>query len=172
LNTLVLVLAGMAAILLQATLLQHLLPACLIPDSTLLLVLFASVAFPFSRGLVASVLLGLLADLSSGAPEGWNTLLAICVFLLNRSILARIYVKPSRAALGLFLLDFALKLPYLFLLSTLFGFPHLSLHGVLYIWAGEWLASLLLMPLLFRRLTEILGIEKIQWLTARNIGLR
>ena len=171
-NTLVLLLVGMAAFLLQTTLLRHVLPPFLVPDPTLLLVLFASIAFPFGRGLVASFLLGLFADMLSGAPEGWNALFAMCLFLINRSILERIFLKRSRSALGLFLLDFALKLPYLVLLTTLFGFPLPSPEWVLTIWAGEGITSLLLMPLLFRLLTEILGFQTFRWLTLKHTGAR
>jgi len=172
LNTLVLLLIGMTATLLQSTLLRHVLPAYLLPDSTLLLVLFASLFFPFGRGLIVSFLLGLLADLFSGAPEGWNTLFFLCVFLINRSILSRIFLKRSRSAIGLFLLDFALKLPYLAILSTLFRFPVPSVDRILAGWSGEWFTSLLLMPFLFRLLTETLGFQKIRFLTLQKNSAR
>jgi len=167
-NTLVFLLIGMTVAVLQSTLVLHIPPAFPVPDSTLLLVLFASLSLPFGRGLAVAFLLGLLADLHSGAPEGWNTLFALSVFLINRSILARIFVKRSRSTLGLFLLDFALKLPYLVLLSGLFGFPLPPLNGVLYTWSVEGFASLLLMPFLFRLLTEILGFQGIGFLTRKS----
>lgn len=171
-NILVLFLTAMAVFLFQSTLLQHLLPAFLLPDPTLLLVLFASITFPFGSGLAASFLIGLLADLLSGSPEGWNTLFALCIFLVNRSILARVFVKRSRSTLGLFLLDVALKLPCLLLVSTLSGIPLPSPEWMVILWSGECVSSLLLMPVLFRLLTEVLGIPKIQWLTLKSTGTR
>jgi rod shape-determining protein MreD len=163
-NFLVLLLIGMAAALLQSTVLRQVLPAPLFPDPTLLLVLFASLSFPFGRGIVACFFLGLMADLLSGAPEGWNTILALCLFAMNKSILAKIFLKRSRSALGLFLLDFALKLPYLWILSGLFRIRLPSYDRILILWSGELLSSLLLMPFLFRLLTASLGFQKISFL--------
>jgi rod shape-determining protein MreD len=90
LSYLVLLLIGMTATLLQSTLLRDLLPAYLVPDPLLLMVLFASLSFPFGRGLLVSFFLGLLTDLLSGAPQGWNALFALCIFTVNKGILARI----------------------------------------------------------------------------------
>jgi rod shape-determining protein MreD len=168
-NLVVLLLIGMAAALLQSTVLRQVLPAFLLPDSSLLLVLFASVSFPLGRGMVVCFCLGLMADLLSGAPEGWNTIFALCIFVVNKSILARIFLKRSRSALGLFLLDFSLKLPYVSILSGLFGFPLPSYDRILILWSGELLSSLLLMPFLFRLLTVTLGLQKISFL---NIAKR
>jgi len=170
LNTLVLLLIGMTAALLQSTLFPHVLPASLIPDTALLLVLFASLSFPFGRGLIASFLLGLLNDLLSGAPQGWNTVFFLAVFLLNRSILARVFLRRSRTPFGLFLLDFFLKLPYLALLCALSVFTPPPLERVLAGWSGECLSSLVLMPVLFRLLAATLGFQKIRFLTVGKNG--
>jgi len=172
LSYLVLFLIGMCAALLQSTLLRDVLPPVLIPDPMLLLVLFASLRFPFGRGLVASFGLGLLADLLSGAPQGMNALFALCVFTVNKGILSRIFLKPSRSAAGLFLLDFSLKLPYRGLLDALFGIPTPSTSGLVLLWSGEMLTSLLLMPLFFRLLSASLGLETIRFVHPRKSGAR
>jgi len=96
----------------------------------------------------------------------------LCVFLINRSILARIFLRRSRTAFGLFLLDFVLKLPYLAVLFSLFAFPPPPLNRVLLGWAGECMSSLLLMPILFRLLTATLGFQKIRFLTVGKNGTR
>jgi rod shape-determining protein MreD len=172
LSYLVLLLLGMTATLLQSTLLRDVLPPYLVPDPALLLVLFASLSFPFGRGLIISFFLGLLTDLLSGAPLGWNALFALGVFAMNKGILARIFLKRSRSALGLFLLDFSMKLPYLAILDHLFGFAVPSYSRLFIIWSGELLASLLLMPFLFHLLSASLGFEKISFLQLKKNSAR
>ena len=154
----------MAVTLLQSTLLRDILPPYMIPDPSLLIVLFVSLSFPFGRGLVVSFFLGFLTDLLSGAPEGWNTLFAVCIFALNKGILSRILAKYSRSAFGLFLLDFILKLPYMLILATLFRFPIPSYDKLIRVWAGELFTSLVLMPFLFALLSASMGVQKVRLL--------
>lgn len=154
---LIVFLIGLLGASVQTTLLDALLPAFCLPDPLLLLVIYLSLFFPFGRGMLMSFALGLFGDLLSGAPQGMNALFFIVVFVLNKGVQARVFVKRSRSAYALFFLDFGLKLPYLMMLVVLFGypFPHARDTGVL--WLGETVASLALMPFLLPLLSRVLG---------------
>ena len=148
---------GILGSILQCTLLRSYLPPYFVPDPILLLVLYGSLSFPLGRGLAMSFALGLLADLMSGAPEGWNAMFAMTIFLLNKGIQARIYLKHSPTAFGLFTLDLALKLPYIVFVKTLLGFPHPPVRAYAFLWLGEFFSTLLLMPVLFYLLSKSMG---------------
>jgi rod shape-determining protein MreD len=156
-NSLIALLFGGGCLLLQTTVLRFGLPSYLLPDPILLLVLFVSLWFPPGRGLVTAFALGMLADLLSGAPEGWNILFAVSIFAVNRWIQDRIVLGRSRPTLGLFLLDFGLKFPYIVVTRTVSGIGYSS--EIPSVWLGEILTSLLLLPLLFALLTRSLGLQ-------------
>ena len=166
-KTLVVLLVGMTTVLLQSTLLRDL-PPWMVPDLFLLMVLFVSLSFTFGVGIVLCFFLGLLWDLMSGAPEGWHTLFAVCIFSVNHIIEARLFVQRSRSSFGLFLLDFTLKLPYLLLLDTVFGFSLPSYDKLFAMWSGEFLTSLILMPFLFNFLTATMGVQRIRLLSMKK----
>jgi rod shape-determining protein MreD len=156
---LIVLLLGMLAALFQSTLLRALLPLDFVPDIILLLVLFSSLLFPVGKGLVLAFALGLLADLFSGAPEGLNALFAISLFAMSKAVQARVFMRGSRAIWGLVLLAFGLKIPYYALLSFVLGlhFPHA--RDAVLVWLGEFVASLLLMPVLFYAVSKSLGLQ-------------
>jgi rod shape-determining protein MreD len=156
---LIILLLGMVSALLQSTLLRTLFPQTFVPDILLLLVLYGSLLFPFGKGLLLAFALGLCSDLFSGAPEGLNALFSITLFVTSKAIQARFFMKGFRAIWGLTILAFALKVPYYALLSVLFGlhFPKAA-DGAL-IWVGEFVSSLLLMPVLFYVVSKALGFQ-------------
>jgi len=159
---LIFLLFGIMGALLQSTVLQGFLPHYLIPDLGLLLVIYLSLFFPLGRGLVTSFILGLLADLTSGAPEGLNALFYMSVFAMNKAIQARIFLKHYGSTLGLFMLDFLLKLPFFLVLSPVFRSPIPYRGETASIWLGELLSTLLAMPFLFALLSRILGDQEIR----------
>ena len=156
---LVFFLFGILGALIQSTLLPALLPHYFIPDLALLLVLYLSLFFPVGRGLAASFILGLLADLMSGAPDGLNALFTMSVFTMNKTIQARIFLKHSEATLGLFLLDFAFKLPFFLIMSAVFNFSLPYSGETASVWLGELVSSFIAMPLLFGLLARVLGTQ-------------
>lgn len=155
----IVLLIGTLAALVQSTLLRALLPQSFVPDVLLLLVLYGSLLFPKGKGLLLSFALGMLSDLFSGAPDGLNTLFSISLFGLSKAIQARVFMKGFQAVWGLAVLAFALKIPYYLLVSFLFGlhFPPPRV-GVL-IWMGEFVSSLLIMPLLFYIVSKAVGLQ-------------
>ena len=146
-NEIVLVLAAAAGCLLQSTLIRGGPLDLFTPDTALILVISASFALPFLRGILTSFCLGLLTDLASGAPEGANALLATVVFLLGKGIQARMFFRGPLAAGILLMLAFALK-PFLFagLFPRLRG-TWLLLPALWTTWLGELVATLVCMPL-------------------------
>lgn len=124
------------------------------PDTALVLVLFATLALPFCRGLVAGFCLGLVADLASGFPEGVNVLLYTAVFLLGKGIQAKMFFRGPVAAGLLLVLAFGLK-PLLFasLLPSLRG-PWLLKPAIWTAWGGEFVATVFWAPLLFLLLVK------------------
>ncbi len=150
---------GILGALIQSTVLQAILPHYFIPDLTLLLVLYLSLFFPLGRGLAASFILGLLADLMSGAPDGLNALFAMSVFVINKTIQARIFLKHSEATFGLFLLDFAFKLPFFLAISFVFKFTLPYSVETASVWLGELVSTFIIMPPLFSLLARILGTQ-------------
>lgn len=158
-NYLIVLLLGILAALLQTTLLCVLLPPDFVPDIILLFVLYGSLLFPIGKGLVLCFTLGLLADLFSGAPEGLNALFAILVFSLSKALQARVFIGGSRALWALLLLAFAAKIPYYALLYILFGFAFPYARDAVLVWLGEFLSSLLTMPLLFYVISKSLGLQ-------------
>lgn len=165
---LVVFLFGILCSLLQITLLRNVLPSFLVPDPILLLVLYVSLSFPLGRGVAVCFSLGLLADLMSGAPEGWNAIFALMVFLTNKGIQARIYLKHSPTGFGLFLLDSVLKLPYIIFIKMILGFPLPPLRTCTIVWLGEFFSTLLLMPVLFYLLSKVLGYPGSRFLKAQK----
>ena len=166
-NAILTFLVALVMLILQSTLVQAVLPPYLLPDPILLLVLFLSVWFPTGRGLLTSFSLGLLADLMSGAPEGWNTFFAVMIFAMNRWIQGRVVLGRSQSTLSLFLLDFGLKLPYIFITraDSVMSFT----RDILPVWLGEALASLLLMPVLFGVLSRSLVLQHAKYVDHRQI---
>ena len=154
--------------LLQGTLLRTWLPPFFAPDPILLLVLYVSLALSFGRGLVLSFTLGLLADILSGAPQGWHALLALLWFVLNKWVLSRVYLKHSPTAFGLFFLDAVLKLLYTALFQLFLGSPLPGIREGISIWGGELFSSFLLMPVLFLLLSKSLGFPGTQFLKSKH----
>lgn len=150
---------GTLAALLQSTLLRALFPQTFVPDVILLLVLYGSLLFPFGKGLVLSFALGLLSDLFSGAPDGMNALFSITLFVMSKALQARVFMKGFRAIWGLTILAFALKIPYYALLSVLVGLHFPTAKDAVLIWVGEFVSSLLLMPVLFYVVSKALGLQ-------------
>jgi len=157
-NTLVVLLFGFVCLLLQSAVLAHCLPAVFLPDPILVLVLLVSLWFPVNRGVLTCFGLGLLADLLSGAPEGWTSLFAIGVFALNRWVQDRVSLGRSRSAIWLFLLDFALKLPYIAVHQAVSGVSRSP--KIVTLWLGESLSSLLLLPVLAALLSRSLNLRR------------
>ena len=156
---LIVLLLGMLAALLQSTLLRAVLPQSFVPDILLLLVLYGSLLFPMGKGLLLCFALGLVSDLFSGAPEGLNALFSIILFVLSKAIQARVFMKGFQAVWGLTILAFVLKVPYYALLSILCGIHFPTAKDALLIWMGEFVSSLLLMPLLFYIVSRVLGLQ-------------
>ncbi len=158
-SVLVVLFLGTLAALLQSTLLCALLPQDFVPDLILLLTLYASFLFPAGKGLLLAFAMGLISDLLSGAPEGLNALFMITLFTLSKALQARVFMRGSRANWGLVLLAFGLKIPYYVLLYLLFGvqFPHA--RDAVLVWLGEFVSSLLLMPVLFYVVSRCLGLR-------------
>jgi rod shape-determining protein MreD len=156
---LIVLLVGMLAALIQSTLLRALFPQTFVPDIVLLLVLYGSLLFPFGKGLLLSFALGILSDLFSGAPEGQSALFSITLFMLSKAIQARVFMKGFRAVWGLTLLAFTLKAPYYALLAILFGLHFPPPADAVLIWLGEFVSSLLLMPVLFYVVSRTLGLQ-------------
>jgi rod shape-determining protein MreD len=156
-NVLIALLFGGTCLLLQTTVLRFWLPSFLLPDPVLLVVLFVSLWFPAGRGLVTAFALGLLADLMCGAPEGWNALFTTSIFAVNRWVQGRVILGRSRPTLGLFLLDFGLKLPYILGSRALSGIGYS--REIPTVWLGEILTSLLLLPFLFALLSRSLSLQ-------------
>ena len=165
---LILFLFGILGALLQSTLLRAWMPAYLIPDLLLLLVLYVSLSLPFGRGIIVSFTLGFLADYLSGAPEGWHAPFFISIFAINKGIQSRIFLKGSRTPLGLFLFDFILKLPYLAILRIMFGFQLPPPGKLATVWLGEVFISLLLMPFIFFLLSKSLGVQRIRFMQVKR----
>ncbi len=168
-NALILFFYGILGAFLQSTFFRDLFPLDFVPDIMLLFVLYASLSFAFGRGLILCFLLGLIADLFSGAPSGWNALFVILYFILIKGIQARIFLKGLRGAFALLLLAFSLKLPYFVFLSTVFGFSFPCFKETILIWLGELFASLLLMPFLFYIISRSLGIQDLWILQNQKI---
>ena len=166
-NTFVTLLYGMGCLLLQSTVLRQCLPAWILPDPILLLVLYVSIWFPTGRGLLTSFALGLLADLLSGAPEGWNALFTTCVFALNRWVQARVFLGRSRSSLWLFLLDFGLKLPYIAVMQAFWGASFS--RKIFPLWLGESLGSILALPVLFALLSRSLNAQRLRLLDREQV---
>ncbi|MEW6441895.1 MAG: rod shape-determining protein MreD [bacterium] len=160
-NELVLLLFGTLGILLRSTLFRSGLLHYFAPDTTLLIVLYATGWFPYVRGLILSLSIGLLADLFSGAPEGWNATYACLVFILGKGIQARLYLTWPRASIGLFVAACVLKLPVLALLSSVGAIAFPVQRELIRLWAGECVATLLLMPLVFLLLSKSLDLERL-----------
>jgi rod shape-determining protein MreD len=155
---LIVLLLGILAAVLQSTLLRLLLPQVFVPDIMLLLVLYTSLLFPSGKGLLLSFALGLLGDLFSGAPEGLNALFSITLFVLSKAIQARVFLKGIWATVWLLVLALGLKVPYYALLSVVCGVRFPSAADALFVWLGEFLASLLVMPALFYGVSKCLGL--------------
>ena len=124
-----------------------------------MLVLYGSLLFPFGKGLLLSFTLGMLSDLFSGAPEGLSALFSITLFVISKAVQARVFMKGFRAIWGLTILAFALKIPYYALLSVLFGLHFPLPKDAVLIWLGEFVSSLLLMPVLFYVVSKALGLQ-------------
>lgn len=156
-NEILLVLIAAAGCLVQSALIRGSPLGLFTPDTALVLVLSASLALPFLRGLLASFCLGLIADLASGFPEGANALLATVVFMLGKGMQARTFLRGPVAAGGLLVLAFAIK-PLLFacLLPSLRG-PWLLKTTIWTAWLGEFTATLVWAPLLFLLLPKELA---------------
>ena len=156
---LIVLLVAMLAALLQSTLLRVFFPQSFVPDILLLLVLYGSLLFPFGKGLLLSFALGLLSDLHSGAPEGMNALFSITLFMMSKAVQARVFMKGFRAIWGLTILAFILKIPYYALLSVLFDLHFPPLEDAVLVWLGEFVSSLMLMPVLFYVVSKALGLQ-------------
>jgi len=156
-------LLGMLSVLVQSTLVRGSFLHPFTPDTILLIVIYASFSLPHLRGILLSFALGLLSDLFSGAPEGWNAAYAILVFLLGKGLQARLYFQGSKAAAGLLLIACALKLPFFLIFSPTAHFSFPFEKQVLAVWLGEFAATLLLMPVLFYILSRSLGHESMSY---------
>ena len=157
-NYVVFLLFGMIGAILQSTLFRGsvLLRACT-PDTMLLLVVYAATSLSYTRGLLLSFSLGLLSDLFSGAPEGWNTSFMILVFMLGKGIQARVFFRGPRAAVWILFVAFVLKLPFFAILSPVARVSFPLQEQTLGVWLGEIVATLLLMPVLFHLLNRTIG---------------
>jgi len=168
-NALILFFYGIFGAFLQSTFFRDLFLLDFVPDIMLLFALYASLSFPFGRGIILCFSLGLVADLFSGAPQGWNAFFYILLFVLIKGIQARIFLKGVRGAFALLLLAFSLKLPYFIFLTTVFGFSFPGFKETILIWLGELFASILLMPFLFYIISKSLGIQGLWLLQIQKI---
>lgn len=158
-NGFILFVLGVTTAFVQSTLLRSVLPPSFVPDPILLLVVYASLSFPSGRGMALCFLLGLLADLFSGAPEGLNASFALLLFLLNRAIRERVFLKGAGGAVVLLLLSFALKPAYFVVVSLTFSMPFALARYAGHVWLGELLSTLLLMPFLYFAVSRCLGLR-------------
>jgi len=158
-NYVVFFLMGMLGAILQSTMFRGGVLHAFTPDTTLLFVIYAATSLSFSRGLLLSFALGLLADLFSGAPEGWNTSYLTLIFMLGKGIQARVFFRGPRAAVGILLLALALKVPFFAILAPMARISFPIQKQTLGVWLGEITATLLLMPVVLYVLSRTMGQE-------------
>lgn len=158
-NEILLLLIAAAGCLIQSALIRGSPLGLFTPDTALVLVISASLALPFFRGLLTAFSLGLIADLASGFPEGANAVFTTVVFLLGKGIQARMFLRGPVVAGGLLVLALALK-PLLFacLLPSLRG-PWLLKPAIWTAWLGEFAGTVVWAPLLFSFLPKELAGE-------------
>ncbi|MBI4495359.1 MAG: hypothetical protein HY697_00330 [Deltaproteobacteria bacterium] len=83
---LVFLLSAYLLLLLQTTLISHLLPGWLRPDPMIPLVTYLGVVFPMLRGALLVMACGLLLDTFSGAPFGLFMFAYLCLFFFLKSL--------------------------------------------------------------------------------------